>query len=78
LKVLLDEDELERGVRLMAGQIAACYGQGSLTNIGILAGSIAVGYGLDVRGRAQSYRDADRNLPFVAALEPDDLSEDPA
>ncbi len=30
-----------------------------------------VGYGLD-------YRDAYRNLSFVAALEPDDLEEDPA
>jgi len=71
LKVLPHEDELERGVRLMAGQIAACHGQGPLTTIGILTGSIVVGYGLD-------YRDAYRNLPFVAALEPDDLSEDPA
>lgn len=42
MKILLSETELQKGVRKLAEEISACYGEQPLTIIGVLTGSVVL------------------------------------
>ena len=76
VREILSQQQLQRGVEQLARRVTQYYGGKQLTILGVLTGSLVlladefvVGYGLD-------YRDAYRNLSFVAALEPRELIGD--
>jgi len=83
MKVLLDERKIREGVARLAREIESHYRDAPLTIIGVMAGSIVLLADLirqvnsPVRIgtiQARSYRDAYRNLPYVAALDAAELA----